>query len=455
MKRIANKAALLALAGFLAAGAIFTGSEAKEASRPPNVVLIFSDDQGTLDLNCYGSKDLHTPNLDRLAREGVRFTQFYTASPVCSPSRAALLTGSYPQRAGVVGNVSSRPDAVGMPTDRVTLAEALKGAGYRTALFGKWHLGTIPECDPLGQGFDRFFGHRSGCIDNLSHTFYWQGPPLHDLWRDRTEIYAEGKHFSDLVVREAKRFLGENRDRPFFLYLPLNSPHYPLQAQEKYRKLYAGLPEPRRSYAAMVSSVDGAVGEVLERLDQLKLRENTLVVFLSDHGHSTEERANFGGGNAGPYRGAKFSMLEGGIRVPCIARLPGTLPAGEVRDQFAVSIDWYPTIAELCKAQLPDRPIDGRSLLPVLRSPQAASPHPVFHWQLGNQWAVREGNWKLVFNAADTEVGKRLQGPDQLFLSDLSADATEKQNRAVQQPEVVARLRGLHEQWAAQWSSSR
>jgi arylsulfatase A len=436
---------------FLALG-LFTslaGAEpaAQAAGRRPNVVLIFSDDQGTLDVACYGAKDLHTPNLDALAQRGVHFTQCYTAAPVCSPSRAALLTGRYPQRAGLATNAPSQPGGHGMPTQQLTLAELLKGAGYRTALFGKWHLGTVPECEPNGQGFDEFYGHKSGCIDNYSHFFYWSGPPIHDLWRNNQEIHEDGKHFSELIVREAKRFISENRERPFFLYLPFNTPHYPLQAQERFRRRYRQLPEPRRSYAASVTSLDAAIGEVLEQLDRLRLRERTLIVFLSDHGHSTEERTNLGGGFAGPYRGSKFGMFEGGIRVPCIASLPGTIPAGAVRDQLVTSIDWFPTIAELCGVKLPERKLDGRSLVPVLQSADAASPHPVFHWQLGNQWAAREGDWKLIVNARDTD-GKPVPESERTFLANLRLDPGERRNFAGEQPDLVKRLRDLHETWA-------
>ncbi len=416
--------------------------------RRPNVILILSDDQGTLDVNCYGSKDLYTPHLDALAARGVRFTQFYVAAPICSPSRAALLTGRCPQRAGVPGNVSSRPGQRGMPPEQVTLAEILRDAGYRTAIFGKWHLGTTPETDPLGQGFDEFFGHKAGCIDNYSHFFYWRGPPLHDLWRNRREHWEDGTHMSDLIVREAKRFLTENKDRPFFLYLPFNIPHYPLQGQEKFRRVYAKVPEPRRSYAALVSTLDEKVGQILATVDELGLRDNTLVVFLSDHGHSTEERANFGGGNAGPYRGAKFSLLEGGIRVPCIAAWSGRIPAGETRDQFATSCDWLPTIAKLCGVPLPDRTIDGKDIGEVLTSADATTPHRVFHWQRREQWAVREGDWKLVVNARDTQVGQRLKGDDKVFLSNMAVDATERKNIAKDHADVVTRLKTLHAEWA-------
>ncbi|MFN3653640.1 MAG: sulfatase [Armatimonadota bacterium] len=409
-------------------------------------MLFFSDDQGTLDLGCYGSDDLHTPHLDALAARGVRFTQSYTASPVCSPSRAALLTGRYPQRAGLTTNAPLTREG-GMPGSQVTLAELLRDAGYRTALFGKWHLGNGAETDPNGQGFQQFFGHRVGCIDNYSHFFYWSGPHFHDLWRDRTEVHEDGKHFTELVVREARRFVRESGERPYFLYVPFNVPHYPMQPQAKYRERYASLPEPRRSYAGSITSMDAAVGEILAEIDRRGQRERTLVLFLSDHGHSTEERAGFQGGNAGPYRGAKFSLLEGGIRVPMIAAMPGRIPAGAVRDQLVTSVDLFPTVAELTGTPLPPRRIDGRSLTPVLRSRSAPSPHPVFHWQLGDQWAVRQGDWKLVVNGVDTDHRQKLQGDERVMLSNLAEDATERRTRAADYPERVRQLTELHEEW--------
>ncbi len=414
----------------------------------PNVILIFSDDQGTLDLNCYGSKDLHTPHLDGLAQRGIRFTQFYVGAPVCSPSRAALLTGRYIQRAGVPGNVSSQAGHKGMPTEQVTIAENLRSAGYQTALFGKWHLGTIPECDPLGQGFDEFLGHKAGCIDNYSHFFYWKGPHFHDMWRDREELWEQGTHFSDMIVRESIRFLEENRKRPFFMFLPFNIPHYPMQADVRFLKMYENVPEPRRAYAALVTHLDDAVGQILGKVNELDLQKETLVIFLSDHGHSTEERCNFGGGNPGPYRGAKFSLFEAGIRVPCIVSYPGVLPEGIVRDQLCTSLDLFPTIADVCGINLPKRRLDGRSLLPVIESAEAETPHHEFHWQLGDQWAVRDGDWKLIANARDTNR-ELLEGDDKYFLSDFSRDITETKNLAAQFPDVVKRLTGLHEAWLA------
>ncbi|HZL36718.1 MAG TPA: sulfatase-like hydrolase/transferase [Tepidisphaeraceae bacterium] len=419
---------------------------APTAPRPPNVLLIVSDDQGTLDLNCYGSKDLDTPNLDSLASRGVRFTQFYAASCVCSPARASILTGRYPQRAQMPGMAPSRRDLPGM-LGQITIAQVMKDAGYRTALFGKWHLGTTRATEPNAQGFDEFVGHHSGCIDNYSHFFYWSGPPIHDLWRNNDELWESGTHFSAIIVREARRFLDENHSRPFFIELAFNCPHYPIQGFAKWRKRYEKLNEPRRSYAAWVSSLDESVGQVLARLDELKLRDNTLIIFLPDQGHSTEERANFGGGNAGPYRGAKFSLLEGGIRVPCIISFPGRVPVNQSRDQLAVAVDLFPTIAQFCGAKLPAGRIDGKSLIPLLENPNAKTPHDVYHWQLGNQWAVRQGDWKLVVNGNDTAYNKKLEGADKIFLSNMAVDATERHNIAAQHADVVQRLTRLHEAW--------
>ncbi len=417
--------------------------------RPPNVIVILADDQGTVDLNIYGAKDLYTPHIDALARTGVRFTQLYVGAPVCSPSRASLLTGRYPQRAGVPGNVGIT--ARGMPAEQYTMAEMLRDAGYRTALIGKWHLGSVNGRGPLDQGFDKFFGHWRGCIDNYSHFFYWNGPNVHDLWRQDEEVYASGEYFPDLVLRETKEFLRANRERPFFLYLPFNIPHYPIQADRKWRDHYASseMATNRFHYASLVSTLDEHVGQVVDYLSDLGIRDDTLIVYLSDHGHSTEERALFGGGSAGPYRGAKFSLLEGGIRVPAMISLPGVIPSDEERGQLATSLDFLPTIAELTGAALPDGyDIDGKSLLPMLRDPNAPSAHEVFYWQLGDQWAVRDGDWKLVVNGRDTDRTP-LEGAAKTMLSNLAQDPTERRTLSKEHPDVVKRLTRLHETWAA------
>lgn len=459
-RRIMSRREFLRSAAVAGAGALgamlkprWALAAARQQKRPPNVILFFTDDQGAWDVNCYGSKDLYTPHMDDLARRGVRFTQFYVAAPVCSPSRAALLTGRYPQRAGVPGNVGQTN---GLPNEQVTLAEVLQKRGYRTAIFGKWHLGHGKDTSPLAQGFDEFFGHKNGCIDNYSHFFYWAGPNRHDLWRNDQEVYESGSFFPDLIVREAKRFLRDNQDRPFFLYLPFNMPHYPLQGTEKWRNRYAKLAPPRRMYAEFLSTLDEKMGEVLAAVDELHLRENTLVIFLSDNGHSEEIRSFGGGGSAGPYRGCKFQLWEGGIRLPCIASLPGVIPAGEVRGQMATACDWLPTIAALCGAELPRRKLDGRDITAVLKSADAPSPHQAFHWQSGGMWAVREGKWKLVAEGGASRGGKQAKAapaPKQrLFLADLQADVGEKTNLAQKHPEVVERLRKLHDAWVREVS---
>ncbi len=415
--------------------------------RRPNVLLIFTDDQGSIDLNCYGATDLVTPNLDRLAREGTRFTQFYVGAPVCSPSRAALMTGRYPQRAGVPGNVSSQPGHTGMPTEQVTIAEMMKAGGYTTGHVGKWHLGYTPETMPNGQGYDYSFGHMGGYIDNYSHYFYWSGPNRHDLWKNGEEVWHEGEFFGDLTVDECKQFIAQHKEDPFFLYWAINMPHYPLQGLKKWRRHYEHLDAPRRMYAAFVSTLDEMIGEVVTYLDETGLREDTLIVFLSDHGHSEEVRTFGGGGNPGPYRGHKFTLWEGGIRVPCIVSQPGRIPQNAVRDQVAISIDWMPTIAAHCGVELPDRKIDGKNIASVIESSDAPSPHNMLHWESNRHWAVRAGDWKLVHDGPATEEDGRKIPKVEDFLSNMAEDVTETQNRADQHPDIVKRLTTLHETW--------
>ena len=431
--------------------ALFGFAGATAADRKPNVILIYTDDQGSIDLNCYGATDLHTPHLDGLAKRGVRFTQFYAAAPVCSPSRAAVLTGRFPQRAGVPGNVGSQEGRPGMPADQFTMAEMMKSAGYKTAHIGKWHLGYTPDTMPNGQGFDHSFGHMGGCIDNWSHFFYWEGPNRHDLWRNGTEIWEDGKFFPELMVEESKSFINANQSDPFYIYWAINVPHYPLQGTDKWRDFYKDLPEPRKMYAAFVSTMDEMIGQLFGILDDAGLADDTIIIFQSDHGHSTEVRTFGGGGSAGPYRGAKFSLFEGGIRVPAIISWPGNIPENQVRGQFATAIDWYPTIAELCDISLPRHKIDGESLVPIIQSASAPDRHSTFFWETGNrrspQWAVRSGAWKLLGNPRDTSNQGKLTDKDHLFLTNLAFDHKERSNLAEKYPTKVSELQKLYQQW--------
>lgn len=433
---------------------------ASAGGRRPNVVIIFVDDLGAADAGCYGAKDLQTPNIDSIAAHGVKFTNFYAASAVCSPSRAALLTGRYPLRAGLANNAASqRGQNGGLPVDQITIAQMFKAAGYATGHVGKWHLGYTQATMPNARGFDFSFGHMGGCIDNWSQFFYWSGPNVHDLWLNGTEIHEEGSFFPNMMVEQAGHFIDAVKGRPFFLYFAINMPHYPYQPDTKWVDYYKALPMPRKLYAAFVSTMDDRVGLLLKKLDDSHLRDDTIVVFQSDNGHSTEERAFSGGGSAGPYRGAKFSLFEGGIHLPAIISWPGHLPENQVRGQLAHGCDWLPTTAELCGVRLLEPDIDGKSLVSVIKSPDAKSPHDVLYFQMGDgpaaQWAVRDGDWKLIGNAWDTTRNTLGKDRIKLFLSNLAKDVGEKKNFADQNPDVVERLSRLHDQWVRQVTESR
>ncbi len=432
------------------------------AEPQPNVVVFLTDDQGTLDANCYGSTDLYTPNMDQLAERGVRFTQAY-AHMVCCPARALLLTGRHPQRSGVNNwSQGSLKAARGnnMDLEEVTLAETLKAAGYQTALFGKWHLGAAPTHGPTRQGFDEFFGLRGGFIDNYNH-FFLHGQGYHDLYRGIEEQFEPNTYFPDLMVREASRWLDEHHKEPFFLYLPFNVPHYPEQADPKFDERYSELPMPRQSYAKMISTTDDRMGQILKKLDALGVRENTIFVFMSDNGHSAEHKeilvddhksglpkgtyysAHGGGGNTGKWRGRKATFFEGGLRVPAMISFPAKIPQGKVRDQAISAADFYPTVLELCNLPAPDVKLDGQSLMPIIKSDKAPSHHKVMHWQWISNWAVREGDWKLI------SQGKSL------FLGNLADKEPEVINHADEQPEIVERLKALHMAWAEDVSTPK
>ncbi len=446
--------------GLVSLAGLFWGTVAA-AERQPNVIVILTDDQGSVDVGCYGADDLQTPSIDALAARGVRFTQFYAAAPVCSPSRAGLLTGRYPVRAGIPGNAGAPPaESVHALTEvegaagelwasQITMAEVFQAAGYATAHIGKWHLHSHAGARPLDQGFDVSFGHMGGCIDNFSHVFYWNGPNRHDLWRNNTRVREAGTFFPDLMVREATAFMKDCGEKPFFIYFAMNCPHYPYQGEAAWLETYADLPYPRNLYAAFLSSQDARIGAVMASLEQLGIEDDTIVVFQSDHGHSTEERAHGGGGSAGPYRGAKFSLFEGGIRVPAMISWPGHLPEGAVRDQVAHGCDWLPTIVELCGVTPLGHDIDGESLVPVLRDAAEPSPHDVLHWTIGKSWAVRKGPWKLQSQPNDTANRAPLGDGDALFLSNLDRDVSEMENAAVAHPDIVKQLKQIHDAWEA------
>ena len=435
----------------LGAGIAFPFVQASR--RRPNFIVIYTDDHGFGDLGCQGARDMKTPNFDALAAGGARFTNWYAAAPMCAPSRAALMPGRYPIRGGVPINGPS------LPTGERTLADILKAQGYSTALFGKWHLGSDDQTAPNARGFERFFGFHSGCIDFYSHRYYWGEPRrvnYHDLWRNRTEVFEDGRYMTEMITAEARKFLLETRDKPFFLYLAYNAPHYPMHAPPKYVERFPELARERQMYAAMVAAVDDGVGEVMETLAKTGQRENTFMFYAADNGATREPRAGLDaqpakGGLNGPLRGFKFSLFDGGMHVPAILNWPARIPPRQVIREAGCTIDVLPTFCRAAGAPLPPgRTIDGRDALPMAAE-KAKSPHEALYWSSDGQHAVRRANWKLVmngFSADGTPDGRRkLSGDDAMFLSDLDRDPGETNNLRRLHPGVVDELATLSEKW--------
>jgi arylsulfatase A len=418
----------LAALGAGVAGLAVPMSVAATGRRPPNIVLIVADDLGSTDLGCYGAADLRTPHIDALATRGVRFTDHYVTAPVCTPSRASLLTGREHAR------LLQRN--LGMESDETTLAELLRANGYRTAVFGKWHLGVPEEVSPLAQGFDEFVGFKVGALDNYSHQYHWGAGEGHRLWKNLAEYHEDGTYFPDLVTREAEAFIERSGDRPFFLYLPYNQPHYPLQPSATFLQEMAHIEDPGRlQYAACVRVLDDAVGRIVATIESQGLTHDTIVVFLSDHGHSAEPES-LSGGRSTPYRGHKGTLLEGGIRVPCIASWPGHYPAGVVRRQMVSSMDWLPTLAHDAGASTTGLTLDGAQLSDVIGS-ASSTVHDALCWTYVDLWAVREGRWKLMGT-----------GHDDIALYDLQEDPGETTNLRAQRHDLFRHLAGVRNAWA-------
>jgi arylsulfatase A len=422
------------------------------SARPPNVVIFYADDMGIGDAGCYGCRDIRTPSIDALAQSGVRFTNYYSAAPICSPSRTALLTGQYPCRAGASStrNIGSEPGDPGLPGSEVTIAELVKPRGYASAILGKWHQGFTPESVPNAQGFDLFVGFHASALDYYSHMYYFSEPYHHDLYRNRDEIFLGGRHMTDLIQDEAIRFIDGHKEQPFLLYCAFNAPHYPMAPQARFIEMYKHLPQPRRQYAALVAGMDEAIGKIMDALRERRLTRDTLVFFSSDNGAADASPREEGGGSNAPFRGWKRSLFDGGIRMPAMVSWPGTVPAGETRDQVVIAMDLFATVAEVSGAAVPkDRTIDGRSWMPIFKNAKAPG-HETLFFEWAGQHAVRQGRWKLVCNAiVGRKPGKtlRLEGEDAIFLSDIEADPGETKNLRKEHPEIVGRLLKLHEEW--------
>jgi arylsulfatase A-like enzyme len=425
------------------------------------VIIFFTDDQGYGDLSCMGATDFRTPNLDRMANDGVRFTDWYSNSPVCSPSRAALLTGRYPGNAGVRSILRGHRQTTGLPSSVPTLATMLRDAGYQTAMAGKWHLGLTEDSRPQSHGFDRSFGFFAGCIDYYSHIFYYganrPGPglnPTHDLWEDNEEIWRNGEYFTELVADKAMEYLREMSatDKPFFLYVPFNAPHYPMHAPQEYMDRFAELPWDRQAMAAMISAVDDAIGKIMNEVERLGAAANTLSFFTSDNGPSRETR-NWLDGNQDPYyggasgglKGHKFSLFEGGVRMPAIAHWPEQIGAGVVSGEPCASMDIVPTVLDAVGVDASRYELNGVSLLDHLTSDTQLEDRPIF-WELGSQTAVRRGKWKLVL------YGQLVEHEDPIaedHLSNLDDDPSESVNLAGQEPAITSELKRLADNWRA------
>jgi len=430
---------------------VFIATGALQAAKP-NFVIIFTDDQGYGDLSCFGSKTIKTPNIDRIASEGRKFTSFMVASPVCTPSRSALLTGCYPKRVGMHQHVLFPTSTKGLNPKEHTIADHLKGQGYATACFGKWHLGHHKEVLPTANGFDTYYGipysndmnhpdnkgkPRGGWAgmdilwdDPESTLTKWKTPLFED--EKIVELPVDQRAVTRRYTQKSIDFIKANKDKPFFVYLPHSMPHIPLYVPDEIRD-----PNPKNAYINTIEHIDSEVGRLLKTLDDLKLVDNTYVIYTTDNGPWLQFRHH--GGSAGPLREGKGTTFEGGQRVPCVMRGPG-IPGGTVCDELTGTIDILPTIASLTGKALPKgKKIDGMDVSGLWKGTMQKSPRKEFlhYTSRGDIEGLRSGNWKLLVKRARRNNNNR---PPQLHLFDLAKDVGEKNNLAQAKPEIVKEL---------------
>lgn len=439
------------LTGLGVGGLALTGCMSRSAAAPskadrPNIIYIMADDLGYGDLSCYGQQKFQTPHIDRLASEGMKFTQHYSGSTVCAPSRCSLMTGLHTGHCQIRGNQEVKPEGqVPIDGSTVTISTLLKQGGYRTGMFGKWGLGFPGSSGDPANFFDTFYGYN---CQREAHSYY----PDH-LWRNRERIELDGKTYShDLILDAAKEFISENKDRPFFCYLPVTIPHAAMHApkdlHDKYRKLfpefeasvgkYSG-PEvnnPVAAFAAMVEHMDNGVGEIMALLKKLNIDENTVVIFTSDNGPHKEggHKPDFFDSN-GPLRGYKRDLYEGGIRVPMIVRWPAKIKSGSATDHISAFWDVLPTVCEIANIETPDD-LDGISFVPAMLGKKQKR-HEYLYWEFkeqGGKQAVRMGRWKGVRLKTVQDPG----GPIELY--DLDKDLAEKNDVAAEHPAIVEKM---------------
>jgi arylsulfatase A-like enzyme len=446
-----------------AAGASLTAAQTA-AARKPNIVFLYADDMGYGDLGCFGDPEAKTPHLDRMASEGMRLTDFHVTAPVCCPSRSGFLTGRYPQRNGLFTNIrndminygyrytmleyATSPEMTqGLDLRETTIAQALQRAGYKTGMVGKWDSGRDFPHLPLQRGFDFFYGFANTGIDYWTHERY--GIP--SMFRGNELIQEEG-YATDLFRREALRFIDENKDRPFFLYVPFNAPHGPSnlektgpQAPEQYIKLHGNPPgTPRIRYLANITCLDAAAGAILDRLRHHGLDNNTLVVFSSDNGATAVGRNK-------PYRGGKGDMYEGGIRVPGIARWPGRVPNAASCNSFCGTLDLFPTFLKLAGAEpAKDAGLDGHDIVPVLTKGAPSTRKDQF-WELRGSRGARIGDWKWVLHTK-RGVLPPADAPGELY--NLEADPGETRNLASDKADVLRMVRERWNEWMDEMAKS-
>ena len=430
----------------------------------PNFVIVFTDDQGYADVGCFGAEGYETPNLDRMAQEGRKFTSFYVSQAVCSASRTSLLTGCYNVRVGINGALSHK-SIVGISAEEMTLGELVKQQGYATAAVGKWHLGYQQKFLPLQHGFDRYFGlpysndmwpYHPRLEGMTLEEARKKGYPDLSLYSGNEIIDAQvtpedQRQLTTRYTEQALDFIDDNHDKPFLLYLAHSMPHVPLFVSDKFQdKTEQG------RYGDVIQEIDWSVGQVLARLKKHGLDDNTLVIFTSDNG----PWLSYGNhaGSAGPFREGKGTSWEGGVRVPCIMRWPGKIPAGTSCDELAATIDIFPTVAALADAPLPDHTIDGKDIRSLMfESPCAKTPHDVYYFYWGSRLeAIRSGDWKLHFPhnyrsltgepGQDGKPAGYTQGKTDLALFNLKSDPGEQNDVKADHPQVVARLKALAEE---------
>ncbi len=399
-------------------------SFAAEASRP-NVLLIVADDLGWGELGCQGNAEIPTPNIDSLAMNGIRFTSGYVSGPYCSPTRAGLMSGRYQQRFGHEFNPGpTAPDQ--FLFKQATIANRLKAAGYATGMFGKWHLGD-GESHPLKRGFDEYYGFLGG-----AHSYLEIGQRRNAILRGNEPV--EKMEFTTLdFAREATNFIDKNRDKPWFVYLPFNAVHGPMEAPQSYIDRFPKIADKkRRTFAGMLSALDDAIGNVLTKLREHKLEENTLVIFFSDNGGPTAVNT----ASNGPLSGFKASVWEGGVRVPFLMQWKGKLPAGKVDDRPVIQLDVQPTVLAAAGVEAKsDWKLDGVNLLPYLTGEKKDAPHDALFWRFGAQRAVRMGDWKL------TSIGSSTQ------LFNLAKDIGEKNDLAAPEADKLKQLEAAYTEW--------